>query len=263
MARQGSHALLIITRVDDPSQSVISSALKNMQDELDDLAILHVHTALHTVAASQLQSAITHNTQQIEEAIGRSVKNVCIDLTEPDDGFEDPDVGLPELRKAIIELVPDLSRVLSRQTSHSQEEAVFLSVRREVLGYASASAAADLLPAVGLVAVPGLQGKMLHALAGRYGLTWDKRIASEFLTALGTSILSRYLVSLGTRQIVKLIPVYGQSAGAATAASISFASTYALGRVACLYFYRQNHHKPVDAELLREAFKNAFREQRL
>ena len=262
MAQHGSHALLVLTRVDDPSQQLIVNALQALKGESDQLAVVHVHTALHALEHNALARAINHNSQVIEQALGRSVPSVKIDFTDPDDGFDDPDVGLDDLRQSIIDMVPELARVLARRSSGSQEESLFLSVRREILGYAGASAAADILPAVGLVAVPSVQGKMLHTLAGRYDLSWDKRTAREFIAALGTSFLYRYLVSLGTRQIIKLIPVYGQSAGAAAAASISFASTYALGRAACLYFYRRNHDKPVDPQLLREAFMNAFKEQR-
>ncbi|MFK7862310.1 MAG: YcjF family protein [Granulosicoccus sp.] len=262
MAQQGSHALLVLTRVDDPSQDTVVRALKDLKDKEEDLAIIHIHTALHTLASPDLERAIQYQSLQIEKALERKVNTVHIDFTELDDGFEDPDVGLTDLCEAIIAMVPQLARVLARNESESREEELFLSVRKEILGYSGASAAADILPAVGLVAVPSLQGKMLHALAGRYGLAWDKRMAGEFVAALGTSFLYRYLISLGTRQIAKFIPVYGQSAGAAAAASISFATTYALGRVACLYFYRRNHDKPVDPELLREAFINAFKEQR-
>ncbi|MFK7995610.1 MAG: YcjF family protein [Granulosicoccus sp.] len=262
MAQNGSHALLILTRVDDPSQENVIQALQGLKTRPENLAILHVHTALHTLAQPERDRAIQYNAQQIEQALDRKVDSVQIDFTEPDDGFDDPDVGLAELQGAIILMVPQLVGILSRGASESQEEALFLSVRNEILGYAGATAAADIFPAVGLVAVPSLQGKMLHALAGRYALVWNSRIATEFVAALGTSFLYRYVLSLGTRQIAKLIPFYGQSAGAAVAASISFASTYALGRVACLYFYRRNHNQPVDSELMRKAFINAFREHR-
>lgn len=261
-AQQGSHALLLITRVDDPSQDIVLNALSAMKGVHEKLPILHIHTALHTLPTADCERAIAHNTLQIQDVVGRPVPEIRIDFTHEDDGFENPDRGLHDLQSAIVDMVPELARVLTQQQSDSQEEDVFLSVRKEVLGYAGATAAADLLPAVGLIAVPSLQGKMLHALAGRYKLSWDKRTASEFVAALGTSFLYRYLISLGTRQIAKLIPIYGQSAGAAAAASISFASTYALGRAACLYFYRRNHNQPVDSELLREAFQNAFKEQR-
>ena len=39
----------------------------------------------------------------------------------------------------------------------------------------------------------------------------------------------------GVRQLVKLIPVYGQTAGAAAAAAASFAATYAMGKAAELF----------------------------
>ncbi len=261
-AQQGSHALLVITRVDDPSQDIVLNALQAIKSAHDNLPILHIHTALHSVSSADRERAITHNTQQVCDVLGRQVPSVNIDFTAPDDGFEDPDLGLHKLQSAIVDMVPELTRVLSQHTHDSQEEDIFLSVRKEVLGYAGATAAADLLPAVGLVAVPSLQGKMLHALAGRYRVSWDKRVAGEFIAALGSSFLYRYLISLGTRQIAKLIPFYGQSAGAAAAASISFASTYALGRAACLYFYRRNHDQPIDSDQLRKAFQNAFKEQR-
>jgi len=151
MAQQGSHALLALTRVDDPSQHSVMSVLENLPAAMP---VLHIHTALHTVADSDLERAITFNEQQISKACNRPLPTVRIDFTEADDGFDNPDVGIDELRHAIINMVPELSRFLSRHDSDSQEETLFLSVRKEVLGYAGASAAADLFPAVGLVAVP-------------------------------------------------------------------------------------------------------------
>lgn len=259
MAEQGSHAILLLTRADDPAQETVLAALRTLPEPIP---IVHVHTALHTVAAHSLDRAIRFNHQQVIDCLQRDLPEVRIDFTEIDDGFDNPAYGIDELRQAIIDLVPELSTVLSQQHSSSHEDSMFLSVRKEVLGYAGAAAAVDLLPAIGTVVVPSLQGKMLHALAGRYALEWNRRMAGEFVAALGSSFLYRYLISLGTRQLLKFVPVYGQSAGAATAASISFASTYALGRAACLYFYRRYHDKPVDSELLRAAFTSAFKEQR-
>lgn len=262
-ARGGSHALLILTRVDDPAQAVLLSALQSLADSDARLAVLQVHTALHTLPSGDLERAVQYNSEQIATALQRRPATVRIDFTDPDDGFEDPDVGLSALREAIIALVPELARVLSQHEGRDQEETLYLALRREITGYASAAAAADLVPAVGLVAVPSLQGKMLHALAGRYDVDWDRRVATEFVAALGSGFLYRYVLSLGGRQLAKFIPVYGQTAGAAAAASISFASTYALGRAACLYLYRRKHHQSIDPESLRLAFVNAFKEQKL
>ena len=261
--RSASHALLVVTRVDDPSQGTLVDALERLGDAAGNLAILHVHTALHAFPdAAALRRAIAHNTRAVSDALGRPVPAVEIDFTEEDDGFEDPDVGLADLRAALIDLVPALERALAVHAAGDRESRAFAARRSEVLGYAGAAAAVDLVPAVGLVAVPSVQGKMLHALAGRYGVPWDRRTAKEFLTVLGSSFLYRYILSLTGRELAKLIPVYGQTAGTAAAASISFASTYALGRAACLYLFRRVAGEPVGTEDLREAFRRAFDETR-
>ena len=206
--------------------------------------------------------AVAHNGRTVREAIGREPPRVEVDFTDPADGFEDPDVGLAALRAALIELVPDLERALAVSDASDREGLAFAARRAEVLGYAGAAAAVDLVPAVGLVAVPSVQGKLLHSLAARYGVPWDRRTAKEFLTVLGSSFLYRYILSLTGRELAKLIPVYGQTAGTAAAASISFASTYALGRAACLYLFRRVAGEPVATEDLREAFRRAFDETR-
>lgn len=261
-ARGGSHALLVLTRVDDTTQSDITDVLSSPALNTKNMAVLHVHTALQSVSSEVASRAITFNEQQITAALGRKTVSTRIDFCDPDDGFENTDVGLGALCESIIDLVPDLSRVLTQHSAKAGEDAQFLLNRRSVLGYASMAAAADAFPAVGLIAVPSLQGKMMYSLASRYDITWDRRIASEFVAALGAGFLYRYALSLGARQLGKLIPVYGQSIGAATAASISFASTYALGRTVALYLYRKQHRQLVDSDTLRRAFVQAFDEHR-
>ncbi|MFT5894449.1 MAG: hypothetical protein ACI8VW_001320 [bacterium] len=261
-ASSGSHALLVLTRVDDTSQAELLSAFRSENTKLRNLALLHVHTALHSVPAVELPRAIEYNKKLIADALERTPKSVQIDFTDPDDGFEDSDRGLAELRTAIIQLVPELNRVLTPIDAKDQEDTLFLSHNREILGYAAAAAAADIFPAIGLFAVPTIQGKLLHTLAARYGVTWDKRIAMEFIAAMGSSFLYRYALSLGGRQLAKFIPVYGQTVGAAASSALSFASTYAIARAACMYLYHQKTHKPVSSEALQEAFKRAFNEQK-
>ena len=57
--------------------------------------------------------------------------------------------------------------------------------------------------------------------------------------ALGTSFALRYVTSLAARQLAKLVPGFGQLAGGAFAVTVSYASTYALGRAACSYLYHK------------------------
>ncbi|MFK7892692.1 MAG: YcjF family protein [Granulosicoccus sp.] len=261
-SRLGSHALLIVTRLDDPNQKLVCDSLEKLRISSKELAILQIHSAIQAIEPNDLDRVRQVNERQIEQALGFTVPSVLIDFTHPEDGFDNPDLGLADLRLAIIDLVPELFDILRQNRGDGHEEAAFLKRRREILGHCSAAAAVDLLPTVGLVAVPGIQGKMLHLLAARYGIDWDKRMATEFIAALGSSFLYRYVWSLAGRQLLKFVPLYGQSAGAAAAASISFASTYALGRAACLYFYKRQHHEAIDPEALKDAFSKAFDEQR-
>lgn len=261
-ASKGSHALIIVTRVDDPSQNVVVEALALQRQKLASMAIVHVHTHLHTLSGDDLSRAIQFNTQSVAEALDSSPQTVLVDFTDPADGFDDTNRGLTELRQSIIELVPELARTLALHEADDRESQLFLPLRKEILGYSSAAAAVDLFPAVGLFAVPTVQGKLLHALAGRYDILWDRKMAIEFVTALGSGFLYRYAISLAGRQMGKFIPVYGQSAGAAAAAALSFASTYAIGRAACMYFYHRQNHLNISPEALQEAFKQAFDDQK-
>lgn len=259
--QQASHVLIIVTRVDDPSQATLLNALSKLSKRITSTPVLQVHTALHSVDEVELSGAMAHNQLQIETALGFNIAQVAVDFTKPEDGFVNSNIGQAELQAELIELIPALAKTLSSSTVGDGESALFSIHRNQIIGYASAAAASDVVPAVGLVAVPSVQGKMLHTLAGRYGLDWDKQLISEFVAALGSGFLYRYAISLLGRQAAKFIPVYGQSVAAATAASISFASTYALGRAACLYFYKRSTHQTVDPDALRSAFEEAFKEE--
>jgi uncharacterized protein (DUF697 family) len=103
---------------------------------------------------------------------------------------------------------------------------------------------------------------MLHSLGLIYGIEWDRRTLGEFAAALGTGTALRALSGFGIREIAKLIPVYGQTAGAAAAAAASFAMTYALGKAAG-YFLARRRRGPVApgdvAAAYRAALDEAFR----
>jgi uncharacterized protein (DUF697 family) len=129
-----------------------------------------------------------------------------------------------------------------------------------ILGFALAAGASDAFPLAGAVAVPLVQAAMLRQLAKLYGVTWDKRAYAQFAGALGTGTLVRVASTFGVRQLVKLIPVYGHTAGAAAAAAASFAATYAMGKAAC-YFLAMRQLGRASGEIasvyqaaLREAF---------
>ena len=92
-------------------------------------------------------------------------------------------------------------------------------------------------------------------------MTWDKRTTREFAAALGAGTLVRVASGFGVRQLVKLIPVYGQTAGAVAAATASFAATYAMGKAATHFLRRRQagaHGEDVQS-VYRAALKRALR----
>ncbi|MGL4438963.1 MAG: hypothetical protein ACRCUE_06795, partial [Bosea sp. (in: a-proteobacteria)] len=128
-----------------------------------------------------------------------------------------------------------------------------------IMGYAAAAAAADIVPLAGAVAVPAIQAKMLHSLALIHGVAWDRQVLGEFSACLGAGTATRIAASLGLRQLAKLIPVYGQTVGAAAAAATSFATTIALGRAA-VYFLKRRRAGVSDPDGVTKAYREALAE---
>ena len=91
-------------------------------------------------------------------------------------------------------------------------------------------------------------------------MPWDRRGYAEFLAALGAGTLLRTASTFGIRQLVKLVPVYGQTVGAATAAAASFAATYAIGKAASYYLTQRRRGRQAEdvAAVYREALRGAF-----
>jgi uncharacterized protein (DUF697 family) len=98
---------------------------------------------------------------------------------------------------------------------------------------------------------------MLHALARIYDIAWDRQALTEFAAAVGTGALIRMASGFGARELAKLVPVYGQTAGAAAAAATSFATTYALGKAAC-HFLARRRSGQADAEGVAAAYREGL-----
>jgi uncharacterized protein (DUF697 family) len=67
---------------------------------------------------------------------------------------------------------------------------------------------------------------------------------------------------LGARQLGKLIPAYGQTVGTAVAVSVSYASTYAIGRAACHYLYHKKTNNPLAKHVLSDVYKQSLKQGR-
>ena len=250
-----SHALVVLMKVDDPEQGDVLQALRQIHASGRIQHMIVVHTGMLLLEDKpQRQQAIAYNQQQVEAVWGNTVTSVVVDFI----GEEGNPIGLEPLRHVLAETLPIIAQMQQERAYTDKEHESFAQVRHEVLWYAGASAAADTIPIAGWVAVPAIQGKMLHSLANQYGLTWNKQLIYSLIATLGTGFTLRYAARLGATQLLELIPVYGQTVGAATAASFSFLTTYAFGRVAAKYFYHRCRGENVKTEDLQALYTQVF-----
>lgn len=278
------HLLMPVLRAADPVQQPVMAALADIRRRHPDWPVLAVVTALHeayppgyghpaqypfgpdaepdpaapaAAIPDDLSRAIAFHRQQLAALPGRGpVRMVAVDLTRPEDGLTPPDFGLDALRDALGDTAPPLiAEALAPVASPNAAR-----TRAEILGHAMAAAASDLVPVAGAVAVPAVWGALLRTLSGLYGVRWDRGMLTAFLGALGGAVVLKEAGKHGLKQVAKLIPGIGWTAGAAGSAVLTFATSYALGSAACLYLADVKAGRPVDNAAIRAAFEAALRE---
>ncbi len=180
-----------------------------------------------------------------------------IDFTQPGDGYEPAEYGLAALLHALERAAPAGLVAALKDANAKAGDALASEAHPHIVGYATAAAAADVMPVAGAVAVPVVQSKMLHSLARIYGVNWNRQALTEFAACLGVGAVSRLAAGFGFRELAKLIPVYGQTAGAAAAAAMSFATTFAIGKAAC-YFLAIHRAGGSDPKGVSKAYADAL-----
>jgi len=277
-----SHLILAVVKALDQEQQAVLDVVSAVRKRHPDWPVVVAQTSLHEAYApgahshvlpypfapeaepsavpEPLRRVLAHQRSLFEGVLGRGgLSFVPLDFTQPGDGFDPPDYGRDALIGGLIAAAPAAAAVALA----GLPDALLGDGRKygaQILGFAVAAAAGDVVPVAGAVVVPMVQAAMLHRLAKLHGIEWDQRAYAEFAGALGVGTLVRTASSFGIRQLVKLIPVYGQTAGAAAAAAASFAATYAMGRAAAFFLARRQrgmHTRDVAsvyAKALREAF---------
>ncbi|MFD1344101.1 YcjF family protein [Litorisediminicola beolgyonensis] len=255
--RGRSHVVLVVCRLDDPVQGMVADALADVARHEPETRAILVLTGADLVPDDDARQ---RSRRQIEammrKAAGRTLPSGVLDLAP--ETSRDVD-GVRELRARLLDTLPAVGLLLARDEAATQEEKAFQSVRRRVLFYAGLAGTTDVAPILGAVSVPATQLAMLRELGQHYGVDWERSTTAAFFGALGLSAGTRFAASYGLRQLAKLIPVYGQTIGAAAAGSISFATTYALGRAAAFFLHaRSTGRAPKEAEL-RDVYARAFK----
>jgi uncharacterized protein (DUF697 family) len=114
---------------------------------------------------------------------------------------------------------------------------------RLILNYAILNGALELLPdSLATMAIIPLQMKMVYRVGKSYGYELDRGHIRDFLATAGIGMASQYVEQIGVKLVGKLFGrkmlggLLGSAARQAVSSGFSFATTYALGRLAVRYY---------------------------
>lgn len=254
MCQSGSHAVLVLARLDDPVQGAVVDTLSNLRRQKADLEIILLHTAADRLASSEARDRARAVTQSaIDMAWGQPVPSLDLDLSDP----QRTDLG--PLHDKLLGILPSVAILQDQQTARDAEGVAFLTHRPLILRYATTAASSGAVPVVGTASVPAVQIAMLASLASAYGISWNRSQLALFGAALGGGVLGGQAIGLLGRQAASLVPVVGQFVVPALSASWGFASSYALGRAAAYWMYQTSRGLPVDRDVLHARYAQAFK----
>jgi len=134
-----------------------------------------------------------------------------------------------------------------------------------ILNAAVTNAALELLPeTLASMAIIPLQMRLVYRIGQAHGYTMDRTHAKDFLATLGVGLTSQYLEQFGRKLLGGVLGGLGGGLGRtlgrqAASSGLTFATTYALGRVAQRYYAAG---RMMDTAALKQAFAGLLDEAR-
>jgi len=116
------------------------------------------------------------------------------------------------------------------------------------------------LPFVDFIGVTGIQLNLMRKLSELYDISFSKDMVKNIIGAL---IGGAFPASAGSRilsSVSKTVPGIGQILGAVCAATVSGASTYAVGKVFARHFAEGGTFLTFDPEKAKEFYEEMFKE---
>jgi len=134
-----------------------------------------------------------------------------------------------------------------------------------IVNAAIVNGALELLPqSMASMAIIPLQMRLVYRIGKAHGYELDRGHIKDLLAAMGVGLTGQYLEEIGRKLIGGLFgKVAGKMAGGlargATGMAFSFATTYALGKVAVRYYAGG---RTMSAQMLKDAFEGMVQEAR-
>lgn len=261
--QQPGQRLIVMMRSNDPDQAVVLQTLALLRQQQSPLAaqplwLVHSHhqfDAPNPQAQQQAQVQKAHQDALAscwpEHLLAQPLDLSPLAISHPSAAQA---AAWQQWRQQLLAELPSLALLGWEQHQQQQALAAFQAVKPLVHRYARMASGSDAVPLLGWVGVPAVQMGLLSALAKHFDQPWGSADKRQFFTLLGGSAALHYGLRLGARQLGKLVPVYGQTVGTAFSMTLSYASTYALGRTGCRYFFARQQGLSLSAEQLRALY---------
>ena len=276
--RGQAHVLIVVMKAMDHSQHGVMEAVHSIHKAKPDWPVIVVQTTLHEGYPDPGFEHLTPYPYEREDWAGtvpedlrRSLLEqrslfkgieaqfVPVDFTLPEDDYQPVNYGLEAFWKSLEAALPrGISMMLHNMKDIRKElhDVYSKAAHPHIIAYSLISGAAGAVP-IPLVDVPVVtlvQAKMFQTVASIYSYKLDRKSWAEISSALGITLMT----SLGRREMIKLIPVYGL----AVSSVLTAASTYALGKTLTVYFQNVRSGKQLSQELFRAVYKEQFEQGR-
>ena len=164
---------------------------------------------------------------------------------------------------AIAASVPAAEASVGTVTGRSSLTAAELD--KTILDASITNAALELLPeSIASLAIIPLQVRLVYRIGKSYGYPMDTSNAKDFIATLGVGLTGQYLEQFGRKLLGGLLGGVGGGLGRAigrqaASSGMTFATTYAIGRVAQRYY---SSGRTLDAASLKQTFAGLLDEAR-
>lgn len=133
-----------------------------------------------------------------------------------------------------------------------------------ILHYAVLNGALELLPdSLATMAIVPLQMKMVYRIGQSYGVQLDRSHIKEFLGTAGIGMASQFVEQVGVKLVGSIFgrgllgTLLGGVAGQSVSTGFSFASTYAIGRLAVRYY---SSGRTLSTQMLKDTYSGLLSE---
>ena len=136
---------------------------------------------------------------------------------------------------------------------------------KSILNASITNAALELLPeSIASMAIIPLQLRLVYRIGKAYGYEMDSSNAKDFIATLGVGLTSQYVEQIGRKLLGGLLGGLGGGLGRslgrqAASSGLTFATTYAIGRVAQRYYAGG---RTLDTATLKQTFASLVAEAR-